>query len=409
MVAIPINQRVQNAVLKISGLSISITNYGVPYRYLGIFLLTDGLSKLSLAKAQSDVKFFSKIILRKAILDKQFMYLVLAVFQPIDGLIKKGFKTKAGLSQDFPNEVLYHSLLYGLKTFEQIQAEGKSASVMSFSNSSGIVGRLFEHHFLDLQILDWAFLNPLQFSVRLHVVLSNNFLAGIVCILLINKISMMNNLPSAFLSPDKYPVSGVLGPFLYYDQVSSLKKFGVAFCDRLLDKQSRKLDSRGPVPSWFILVSRFLHDKIFLSTPPVSNFLVDVNNVLLLDQFFVVKNSLLEIWSSSLSVFTDGSLKGFGSVDVTEGVAAFFFEIGLDFGVRVVDLLSSTMAELQAIALALKCVLFSCSVKVCLDSQAALDACVSDLRSGGSDFHDCCWIERRHIANLIVQKNISVS
>ncbi|KAG9284121.1 hypothetical protein G9A89_022895 [Geosiphon pyriformis] len=51
MVAISINQRVQKAVFKISGLPILIAKHDVSHKYLGIFLLTDGLSKPSLAKA----------------------------------------------------------------------------------------------------------------------------------------------------------------------------------------------------------------------------------------------------------------------------------------------------------------------------------------------------------------------
>ncbi|KAG9305251.1 hypothetical protein G9A89_001513 [Geosiphon pyriformis] len=80
------------------------------------------------------------------------------------------------------------------------------------------------------------------------------------------------------------------------------------------------------------------------------------------------------------------SLKRFGSVDVIGGAVAFFSEIELDIKVRVMGFLSSIMAELQAVVLALECVSFSCLVKMCLDSQAALDACVSELRSGGPDF-----------------------
>ncbi|KAG9302050.1 hypothetical protein G9A89_021094 [Geosiphon pyriformis] len=47
--------------------------------------ISDGLSKPSLAKAHSDVKFFSNVVLRKAITEKQFLYLVSAVLQPIIG------------------------------------------------------------------------------------------------------------------------------------------------------------------------------------------------------------------------------------------------------------------------------------------------------------------------------------
>ncbi|KAG9288072.1 hypothetical protein G9A89_017667 [Geosiphon pyriformis] len=163
MVAIPINQRVQNVVLKISELPISIAKCGVLHKYLDIFLSTNDLSKSSLVKAQFDVKFFSNMVLCKTISNKQFLYLVSAVFQPIvsyctqfsfvsssicqcwDAIIRKGFKSKTGLSWDFPNEVLYYLLLYGLKTFKQIQVETKSAFVINFSNASGVVGQFFEH------------------------------------------------------------------------------------------------------------------------------------------------------------------------------------------------------------------------------------------------------------------------
>ncbi|KAG9302938.1 hypothetical protein G9A89_022355 [Geosiphon pyriformis] len=136
---------------------------------------------------------------------------------------------------------------------------------------------------------------------------------------------------------------------------------------------------------------------------------LDVNNVLLLDQFSDVKNDLLEVWFGSISVFTNSFLKEVGFVNVAGGAVAFFFEIELGIGVKVVGLLSSMMAELQTVALVLECVSSFCSVKVCLDSQAALDVCVLELKSGGSDFCNSCWMKKRHIVNLIIQKDISVS
>ncbi|KAG9307374.1 hypothetical protein G9A89_017203 [Geosiphon pyriformis] len=73
----------------------------------------------------------------------------------------------------------------------------------------------------------------------------------------------------------------------------------------------------------------------------------------------------------------DGSLKELGSIDVAGGAATFFPEIRLGIEVKVMGLLSLTMAELQAVALTLECVPSSYSVE-------------------------------RHIANLVSQKNISV-
>ncbi|KAG9284097.1 hypothetical protein G9A89_022871 [Geosiphon pyriformis] len=79
MVAILINQGVKVASLSISGQPISIAKKGKAYRYLGIFLLTERLFKPSLAKAHSDVRFFTNVVLRKAITGKQFSYLISAV------------------------------------------------------------------------------------------------------------------------------------------------------------------------------------------------------------------------------------------------------------------------------------------------------------------------------------------
>ncbi|KAG9292883.1 hypothetical protein G9A89_016245 [Geosiphon pyriformis] len=111
------------------------------------------------------------MMLRQTISDKQFLYLVLAILQSIvdyytqfsfissivcqhwDVLVREDFKSKTGLPYDFPNEVLYHLLLYSLKMFKQVQTERKSVSVVIFANTSGILNQFFEHRFLDLQIL----------------------------------------------------------------------------------------------------------------------------------------------------------------------------------------------------------------------------------------------------------------
>ncbi|KAG9286603.1 hypothetical protein G9A89_005371 [Geosiphon pyriformis] len=65
--------------------------------------------------------------------------------------------------------VLYHPSLYELKPFEQVQSEEKLVSLILFSNGYGILEHLFNYRFLDLQVLGWSPLNPLQFPVRLHI------------------------------------------------------------------------------------------------------------------------------------------------------------------------------------------------------------------------------------------------
>ncbi|KAG9295055.1 hypothetical protein G9A89_017849 [Geosiphon pyriformis] len=375
-VAIPINLGIKVASLNISGLPILIAKKSEAHHYLGIFLSTEELSKLSVTKAHSDVHFFANVVFKKAITNKQFLYLVSAVLQPIDVILRKGLKFKTGLSCDFPSEALCYPSLYGLKFFEQMQSEGKLAALISFSNSSRVLGQLFEHRCLNLQVLVWSPLNPLQFPVKLHVSPVNNFLAGVIKILLCNKLSLLNSLPNTFCSPGSFSVSSILGSSLHFNSVHSLMHFGVAFGNRLFDrKRCQKLDPRGSVSYWFRVVSDFLCRA----------------GVLLAG-----------------SIFTDGSLKNFGHADVASGVAAYFSAIDLSIGVRVHGLLSSTMAKLQAIALFLKCVLSSCTVVVHTNSQMAINTCISEMSLSAPNFCSSCWLEKRQIFNLIHKKNFFV-
>ncbi|KAG9299931.1 hypothetical protein G9A89_009659 [Geosiphon pyriformis] len=414
-VAISINQSVKVASLSICGWPILIVKKSEAHHYLGIFLFMEGLSKLSVSKAHSDVCFFVNVMLRKAITDKQFSYLVSAVLQPIvsywtqfsyvssgvcrkwDVMVRKGLKFKAGLSHNFLDTALHHPFLYGLKTFEQMQSEGKIAALVSFSNVFGVLGYLFDYRFLDLQVLDWAPLDPLQFPVKLHVSLVNNFLAGIVKIFLSNELSLANNLSNAFC---------------IFDFVHSLKRFGVAFGDQLLDKKGhvldwktfccwKKLDPQGPVPYWFLVTSKFLLVQGF-SASSSAGFVQSVDmNILDSNVFSLVKDGLHNIWSSCFEVYTDESLRNAGSVDAACSTATYFLVLDESVGVVIGGLLSSTLAELQAVALVLELILHT-------NSQAAIDVCLSELSCAMPNFHNWCWLKRCHIFNLVKKKDFEV-
>ncbi|KAG9307220.1 hypothetical protein G9A89_017048 [Geosiphon pyriformis] len=346
-VAILINQGVKIAFLSICGQPISIAKKGKTHHYLGIFLSMESLSKPSVFKAYSNVWFFVNIVLRKTITDKQFSYLVL-----VDVMVKKGLKSKAGLPHDFPNAALHHPSL-------------KIAALVSFSNASGVLGHLFNHRFLDLQVLGWASLDLLQFPVKLHVSPVNNFLAGIVKIFLSNELFLANNLPNAFRSPGHFPLSLILGSSEYFNSICSLKHFGVAFSDWILNKRGcvldwktfccwKKLDPRGPMPYWFSVVSKFMLVQGF-SASSSAGFAQPVDmNVLDSKVFFLVKDGLHDIWSSCFEMYTDESLRNAGLVNAACGATTFFLVLDRSIGVVVGGLLSSTLAELQAVALALK-------------------------------------------------------
>ncbi|KAG9287064.1 hypothetical protein G9A89_023029 [Geosiphon pyriformis] len=91
------------------------------------------------------------------------------------------------------------------------------------------------------------------------------------------------------------------------------------------------------------------------------------------------------------------------------GCRAFFENVNLGLGISIQGLVSSTLAELQAIELALKCVLVARSVCLFSNSQTALDACMLEIDLVYSDFHNQCWVECQHIRNVICSKNLRVS
>ncbi|KAG9305876.1 hypothetical protein G9A89_016528 [Geosiphon pyriformis] len=304
----------------------------------------------------------------------------------VDNTIWIGLRTKAFLPKDFPSKALHYLFLYSLKPFEQVQAEAKIASVIGFSNAPGILGHMFEHCALNLQVLSWTSLNSLCHLVKLRVCLLNNFLAGVVRIFLDTGVFLDNKLSCAFHKPEHFPMSDILGALCYFDVVRLLKCFGIAFGDCLLTKQDqvidwktfhcwKRLSPRGLVPVWF--------NKAFVY---MCNSLVDLNNSEVLDSsglfcssdFLVVCKYLHKIWTGELNIFTNSSLSGLGTLSVACGAAAYFSKINIGVGVKVQGLLSSMLAKLQAIAVALECVSLSCSVVIHSDSQAALDVCVSE-------------------------------
>ncbi|KAG9295905.1 hypothetical protein G9A89_006644 [Geosiphon pyriformis] len=146
----------------------------------------------------------------------------------------------------------------------------------------------------------------------------------------------------------------------------------------------KQLDLYGPVPAWFKLSVQFLGGVSSLSVYFSSWNDGSSSNILCSCEFNAIRANLLCSNVGRFSVYTDGSLSGLGSVDIKAGTAVFFKDIGMGLGIGVSGLMSFTLTELQAIALALKCVSPSCLIDLFSDSQAALDACKLEL-----DFRNC--------------------
>ncbi|KAG9304495.1 hypothetical protein G9A89_020059, partial [Geosiphon pyriformis] len=372
-VAIPINCRVVSPYLTVSELPISIAKKGKSHCYLGIFLSSKGFSKPSLAKAYLDIHFFVNLVLKKTVLDKQFMYLVSAVlFSIVNYRIQfsfiLGLKSKAGLPIDFSNDMLHYPSLYGLKTFEQIQAKSKSASVVAFVNSVGVLGCLFSYRSFDLQALSWHPYHSLLFPVCISVTPLNNFLVSVIHIFSGCDLSLDGFLVCAFHLWSGTPMSLVLSKPNFVKCVFSLQCYEIVF----------RLDPHSLVLFWFDLSVHFLNNAAFFSVcfSSVDGYVSsDIHQSY---GFGVICGDFLNTDMACLSTYIDESLISLGTVDMKAGTAVFFKNIDLGLGVRVSGLVFSTLMELQAIVLALECVLSSHSVDLFSDIQAALDACKSE-------------------------------
>ncbi|KAG9290584.1 hypothetical protein G9A89_020954 [Geosiphon pyriformis] len=313
-VAISINSRVSDPFLSISSLPISITKKEKFHQYLDIFLSTESLSKPSLVRAHSDVHFFTNLVLKKAVSDKQFLYLVSTVLHPIvsyktqfsfvlvgvynkwDALICKCLKLKSGLLLDFLSNTIYHSSFYGLKSFLQCQSEGKIASLISFVNSDRILGCLFSYKSHDLQILCWQSVHLLVSPARIYVNIFNNFLAGVVHIFFDCKLSLSDFLASSFWFYGGVPMFVVFGDFVL---VGVYNKWDALICKCLKLKSGLLLDFLSNT----IYHSSFYGLKSFLqcqSEGKIASLISFVNSDRILGCLFSYKSHDLQIlcWQS---------------------------------------------------------------------------------------------------------------
>ncbi|KAG9289036.1 hypothetical protein G9A89_015585 [Geosiphon pyriformis] len=353
-VVIPINQKVECSQLQISGSNILIAKKNKSHRYLGIFLSMNGFFKSSLNKTHLDIRFFMNIVLRKAVLDKPFLYLVSVILQPIvyyriqftyvlldvckkwDRLLRKSLKLKANLSRDFPNEALYYSEFYSLKSFGQVQAECLLANL--------------GYRSIDHQLDAWQ---PLSFPVILSINSTNCFLADMTNILVSCGSFLINNISNVFQSGISVSVVDVLGVEGYLSVVKLLQKFGIVFVNQLLNCHSKRLDPRDCIPDWFVSTVKFIEDSGLIGGDAVdccsalSGFLYN---------FEFANDRLIQFGSGIIDIYTDGLVKSLGFMCACDCAAVYFPCVNLNVGVRVCGLLFSTLTELQTIVLILDCI-----------------------------------------------------
>ncbi|KAG9290548.1 hypothetical protein G9A89_020918 [Geosiphon pyriformis] len=280
-------------------------------------------------------------------------------------MLRKELKFKTNLPKNFPNEALYHPELYVLKTFEQVLAENILAGLVVFANAGGILNKLFKHRVMELVLIN-LLIDP-----------TNCFLAGAIYVLKLCNLSLGGDLPDSLICVWQ----GLLG--------------GVCFKWNTFHRW-KKLDSRGPVPVWFVLLVEFIKGSGLSNHVALSycSALTDFSC-----NFGYINECLLNSDLSFVIVYTDGSVKGLGLLGAHSGAIAYFLNVNVSIRVKMDGLLSSTLMELQVIALALECVPTSRSVNLFINSQTLLNLCESGGGVFSPDFHDKCWIKKEHICH----------
>ncbi|KAG9297420.1 hypothetical protein G9A89_000621 [Geosiphon pyriformis] len=188
--------------------------------------------------------------------------------------------------------------------------------------------------------------------------------------------------------------------------------YDIAFVDQFCDhygavfnwyifKCWKKLDPYGSVPEWFKFSVVFFDGVSSSFTYSLVLSGIGFLNILEFSNFMSVCNYLSQNDTSSLLVYTDRSLSNLGTVSYKAGAVIFFEDIDLGLDVDVLGLMLSTLAKLQAIALALKCVSLLNSVQLFSDSQSALEACSKNLGNSWHKIKDHSGISENEHADVI--------
>ncbi|KAG9294280.1 hypothetical protein G9A89_021639 [Geosiphon pyriformis] len=238
---------------------------------------------------------------------------------------------------------------------------------------------------MNLQAISWMVWQSLSFPVTLSINLTNCFLANVINTLLLYGSFLINNVPNVFQSGIGVFVVDILDVKTYLSVVKLLRRFGIVFANQLLNHHSmcfkwsmfrrwKRLDPRGHIPNWFVSTIKFIEDSGMNGSDAVvccftpNDFLYN---------FGFTNECLVQSGSGIIDIYTNGSVKNLRSVGACGGAVAYFPCANLDVGVRIYSLLSSTLVELQAIALALDCIPALSSVVLHMDSQTFLDICAS--------------------------------
>ncbi|KAG9298521.1 hypothetical protein G9A89_018880 [Geosiphon pyriformis] len=122
-------------------------------------------------------------------------------------------------------------------------------------------------------------------------------------------------------------------------------------------------------------------------------------------------NTSLEVSRSPISITKVGEAHqylGFGISDAVGETAAYFSDLGLHVGVEVYGLLLFTLAEMQAVALALECIPASSNVTVFFDNQVDSPRFLQQVKSHSGVLNNEC-ADRTNLSSSVVLQSLASS
>ncbi|KAF8946278.1 hypothetical protein BGZ46_005822, partial [Entomortierella lignicola] len=254
---------------------------GTSARMLGVWFSADGKGVYTRQIVQQEVSSICKVLSRKAITDKQVVYIINNVLIPrilyrltttiltasevarIVGQYCGMVKQKLGLPRETPNSILHHRRLYGLRHFGDVQEEEQISTALLRLNDHGLVGQVMEARSLAHQAECRLPVPTCQFPETGAQFTKHNFL-GHVCRLMHNR-KVNFTRPSAIVAAD--PIIATLLPAKTYRKLAyQLAKDKVVYLRDVTTEDGtaiaswsnlkQRLQIKGPSRRWYHTIGR---------------------------------------------------------------------------------------------------------------------------------------------------------
>jgi len=225
-----IHSNKENPHVKLGNDIVSALPPGTAARMLGVWFSADGRNQYTKNLVLSEVSNICSILARKAVTDKQAIYIVNNVLIPrilyrlatvilppkmiakITSQYTGTIRSKIGLVKGTPNSILNHRRLYGVRSFEDVQGEEQISTALLRLNDHGIVGEVMRARLVGHQFEAKLPINTMQVPSIGELFQKKNMIGGICRIMRERQIEFQDTVT---LHSDKRLIATMMPPLDY--------------------------------------------------------------------------------------------------------------------------------------------------------------------------------------------------